>query len=329
MSTRLFRLETNAQQWSLVAVLLLVGAVFAMLSPSFLTYSNIANIALQAAAGAVAAVGMTLVIAARGIDLSIGSIANCSAAFAILVAGTAGAAALNVITSVWVYPVAILAGLLLGLFNAAIINVFRVTPLIATLGTLTLYRGLGLHMTEAASIAIRGSILDFSRASFLGLGLPVWFALAAALLGWLTLTQTIFGRQVLALGRSPRSAAETGIPTASLTYAVYGISGVCGAIAGLITVGRVGIIDTSLGLDFEFTVITAVVLGGTSLFGGRGSIAGAMTGALLLTTIDNGLNLIGANPFYYQVVRGLILLAAIAVDAMARRDAGQVAEDLT
>jgi ribose/xylose/arabinose/galactoside ABC-type transport system permease subunit len=115
-----------------------------------------------------------------------------------------------------------------------------------------------------------------------------------------------------------------------LLFIAYGASGLCAAIAGLIVAGRVGIVDTSLGLDFEFTVITAVVLGGTSLFGGRGSILGSVVGAVLLSTIDNGLNLIGANPFIYAVVRGLILMVAISLDAFANRGrAGQLAGEMS
>jgi len=308
-----------AQEFSLLLVILVTCAAFAFLSDRFATYDNLRNILVQSSATAIAAVGMTFVIVTRGIDLSVGSIANCALGAAVLLAGYGAGASLNTATTAWVYPIALAIALALGLVNAILITRFDISPLIATLGTLTLYRGVGLHLTDAASIAMSGSILDFPRGQLLGLGLPVYAAAAIAFIGWLLLRQTVFGRQLLALGGSPRSAAETGLRTSRLLFAGYGISGLCAGIAGLIVVGRVGIIDTTLGFGFEFTVITAVVLGGTSLFGGRGSVVGSVMGAILLTTIDNGLNLIGANPFIYEVVRGLILMGAVSLDAYANR----------
>jgi ribose transport system permease protein len=314
-----FRSRTAAQQVSLILVVIIMCILFSLLSDRFLDYDNLRNILLQSSATTIGTVGMTFVIAARGIDLSIGSIANFALGLAVFLAGTKSAEAITTDTNFLVYPIALAAGLGLGLCNAILITRLKISPLIATLGTLTLYRGLGLHLTDAALLSVRGPILDFARGQILGIGLPVYAAVAMVAVGWLLLAQTVFGRRVLALGGSPRSAAETGIKTTPLLLAVYGLSGLCGAIAGLIVVGRVGVLNSDLGFGFEFTVITAVVLGGTSLFGGRGSILGSVIGAVLLTTIDNGLNLIGANPFIYDVVRGLILMAAVSLDALVNR----------
>jgi ribose transport system permease protein len=318
-------LRHGGQQVSLLAVVLITCVVFASLSDRFLAVDNLLNVLVQSSATVIAAVGMTFVIVTRGIDLSVGSVANCALGTAVLLAGTEGGSALTAVTSYWVYPIALVVGLALGLLNAIIITRLKVSPLIATLGTLTLYRGLGLHLTEAASIAVRGAILDFAQGAFLGVAYPIWAALAIALLGWLVLSNTVFGRQLLALGGSPRSARESGLDTSRLLFAVYALSGLLAAIAGLIIVGRVGIIDTTLGFNFEFTVITAVVLGGTSLFGGRGTILGTVLGAVLLSIIDNGLNLIGANPFIYEVMRGLILITAVSLDAYTNRRNAQIA----
>ena len=321
MSTgrRAGRSKLAAQQLSLVLVVVIMAVVFSLLTDRFADYDNLRNILLQSAATTIGAVGMTFVIVTRGIDLSIGSTANFALGLAIFLAGTKSEAALATDTTGWVYPIALLAGAILGGFNAVLINRFRISPLIATLGTLTLYRGLGLHLTQAALTAVRGPILWFARGQLFGIGLPVFAAILAIVVGWLLLAQTVFGRRLLALGGSPRSAAETGINAATLLLIVYAIAGLCGATAGLIVVGRVGVLNPDLGFGFEFTVITAVVLGGTSLFGGRGSIVGSVIGAVLLTTIDNGLNLIGANPFIYDVIRGLILMAAVSLDAIATR----------
>jgi ribose/xylose/arabinose/galactoside ABC-type transport system permease subunit len=307
--------RTDAQLWSLIAVLVAVSLGFAELSDRFADYDNLRNVLLQSAPTMLGAVGMTLVIAARGIDLSIGAIANLALAIGLLGAGTRSEAALATDTGWLIYPIVVLSGLVLGVVNAGAIVVLRLTPLIATLGTLTLYRGLGLHLTNASLIAVRGPILDFGRGQFLGIGLPVFAALLVAVLGWLFLAETPAGRQVLALGGSPRSALESGLRASRLVTLAYGVSGLCGAVAGLVMVGRVGVVNPDLGYGMEFTVITAVVLGGTSLFGGRASMLGSVLASILLTTIDNGMTLIGANPYAYDVVRGVILLIAVSADA--------------
>lgn len=314
-----FRSRAAAQQMSLILVVVIMCVFFSLQSDRFADYDNLRNVLLQSSATTIGAVGMTFVIVTRGIDLSIGSIANFALGMAVFLGGMKSVEALTTDTTYWVYPIALAAGLGLGLVNAVLITRLEISPLITTLGTLTLYRGLGLHLTDASLLSVRGPILEFARGQLFGIGLPVYAALAIVALGWLLLAQTAFGRRILALGGSPRSAAETGIKTTGLLLAVYGLSGFCGAIAGLIVVGRVGVINPDLGFGFEFTVITAVVLGGTSLFGGRGNILGSVIGAVLLTTIDNGLNLIGANPFIYDVVRGLILMAAVSLDAVVNR----------
>ncbi|MBZ9772407.1 ABC transporter permease [Mesorhizobium sp. CO1-1-8] len=319
----------GSQQLSLGLVFALVCIAFSSQTDRFFTLPNLTNILTQSSAAAVVALGMTLVIVTRGIDLSVGSIANCAIATALLLAGTESVAG-SVSTSIWVYPIALAIGLMLGLLNGVLVVAFKVHPLIITLATLSLFRGIGLHITAAESIGVKGSLLNFARYSPGGLPLPVITVMIGAFVAWVVLKRTLFGRHLLALGGSPRSAAETGIKVKRLIVSVYAISGVCAAVAGLIVSGRVGLVDTSLGLELEFTAITAVVLGGTSLFGGRGTVVGSMLGAILLVTIDNGLNLIGANPFIYAVVRGLILIVAIALDAFAGRNhPDRLASDLS
>jgi ribose/xylose/arabinose/galactoside ABC-type transport system permease subunit len=317
MTTRRRLSRTGAQLWSLTAVLLLVSIGFASLSDRFADLDNLRNVLLQAAPTMIGATGMTLVLAARGIDLSIGAIANLSLAMAIALSGTRSEATLVTDTTWLVYPIALLSGLLFGALNAAAINILRLTPLITTLGTLAVYRGLGLHITGAALIPVSGPILSFGRAQVFDFGLPVFAALMIAAMGWVFLAQVPLGRQLLALGGSPRSAIETGLRAERLIVLAYAISGLCGAAAGLITVGRVGVVNPDLGDGMEFTVITAVVLGGTSLFGGRASVLGTVLASLLLTAVDNGMTLIGANPYAYDVVRGFVLLVAVSADAVS------------
>jgi ribose transport system permease protein len=309
--------RASAQLWSLAAVLVLVSVGFASLSDRFADLDNLRNVLLQAAPTMIGATGMTLVVATRGIDLSIGAIANLSLAMAVVLAGTRSETQLVTDTTWLVYPIALLSGLFLGVLNAAAINVLRLTPLITTLGTLTVYRGLGLHLTSASLIAVSGPILGFGRAQLFHFGVPVFTVLMIAVAAGLFLSGSPFGRQLLALGGAPRAAIETGLRSERLIVLVYAVSGLCGAAAGLITVGRVGVVNPDLGYGMEFTVITAVVMGGTSLFGGRASMFGTVLASLLLTTVDNGMTLIGANPYAYDVVRGLVLLVAVSVDAVS------------
>lgn len=318
---RMTRLQ-RVQLFILCALLGLVSLIFARNSAGFADWGNMRNILLDASPTAIAAVAMTFVIVTRGIDLSIGSVANLSVPTAIVLTGTSGVGPLATETGLALYPVALVMGMVLGLLNGVFITVFRINPLIATLGTMTLYRGIGLHLTEASLVTVEGASALLGRGQVLGLGLPVWVALAAALAGALFLSHSVPGRQMLALGGSPRSARETGIRSTRIVLLVYTLAGLGGALAGLIVVGRVGVLSSELGYNFEFTVITAVVLGGTSLFGGSGSIIGSVLGALLLTTIQNGLNLIGADPYYYDVIRGGILIAAVTMDTLATRFAG-------
>lgn len=314
----------TVQQLTLVGVLLALGIIFSRLSDRFADLSNFRNVLMQSAPTIIGAVGMTFVIVTRGIDLSIGSIANLALAAALVLAGTKSAEAITTDTSFWIYPIVLVCGAVLGALNAQIITRLNITPLIATLGTLTLYRGVGLHLTGAGLLNVHGAVLDFGRGEFAGVGLPIWVAALFVAIGWLLLAQTVFGRRLLALGGSPRSAAETGIRATGLLLVVYALSGLSGAIAGLIIVSRVGVLTSELGFGFEFTVVTAVMLGGTSLFGGRGSILGSAIGAVLLTTIQNGLTLIGADPFIYDVVRGLILMTAVSLDTVASRFSGRL-----
>ncbi len=299
-------------------IIAIVAIGFTLQTIRFADAENLRNILLQASATTIAAIGMTFVLAARGIDLSVGSIANLTIALAVALAGTPLPAELSTATDALVYPVVIVFGIVLGLVNGALVNLSGVSALIITLGTLTLYRGLALHLTKASLIPLTGAILSFARTEVLGIDLPIWSMGFATVLGWYVLARMPIGRLVLAVGGSPRSATETGIAVWRVRAFVFALSGFCAAVSGLISVGRVGVLNSDLGFGFEFTVITAVALGGTSLFGGRASVVGTVLGAMLLTVIQNGLNLIGADPYIYDVVRGGILLGAVSIDAFVR-----------
>ena len=322
-STRLNRSwAASVQRYSIVVMLLVIVIIFASISKPFFTASNLSNILLQASATAVAAVGMTFVLVIAEIDISVGSLMSLAMTVAWMLAVAPGAGAgQQAGVSAWVYPAGLLMGLVLGVINGLLINGLRINSFIATLATMFAFRGVAWKMVGSSDKAFADSAVMFlGRTEFLGVGLPVYLVVVVAVIAVVVLNRTPAGRYLYAIGGSPRSAVETGLPVNRMKVVAFGVSGLCTATAGLITIGRVGTLQAGLGTGFEFTVIAAVVLGGTSLLGGRGSIVGSILGAILLVVIDNGLNLINASVYIYDVVKGVILITAVVIDvALLRR----------
>lgn len=311
----------QAQRYSIVVMLVIVAAVFAVSCRPFLSTSNLSNILLQATATAVAAIGMTFVIVTSDIDISIGSLMYLAMTIAWLSAVAPGAGAgEQAPVSALVYPVGIVAGTALGLLNGLLINSLRINAFIATLATQYAFRGLAWKLVGSSDKPFSPCpALWLGRSEFLGIGVPVYLMALIALLAAVILQRTPAGRYLFAMGGSQRSAVETGLPVDKMRVLAYGVSGLCAALAGLIVIGRVGTLQAGLGNGFEFTVIAAVVLGGTSLLGGRGTVIGSILGAILLVVIDNGLNLMNASVYIYDVVKGAILIIAVVVDVVLTR----------
>ncbi|HUC17454.1 MAG TPA: ABC transporter permease [Acetobacteraceae bacterium] len=308
----------SVQRYSLIVMLVIITILFASVSKPFFSVSNLDNILLQSAATAIAAVGMTFVIIIAEIDISIGSLMSLAMTIAWMIAVVPGAKAGEAAAvNAWVYPVGLAAGLVLGLLNGLLITGLRINALIATLATMFAFRGAALKMVGASDKAfLHSAVMYLGRREMFGVGLPVYVMIAVAAIGTLVLGRTPVGRYLYAIGGSQRSAVETGLPVDRMRLVAYGVSGLCTAIAGLIIISQVGTLQASLGTGFEFTVITAVVVGGTSLLGGRGTIAGSILGAVLLVVINNGLNLINASVYIYDVVKGVILIAAVMIDVL-------------
>ena len=311
----------NAQRYSIVLMLIVVATVFAVMSDPFLSTRNLTNILLQASAIGIAAIGITFVLIIGEIDISIGALMSLSMTIAWMVAVIPGAGAGEQAgVSAWVYPVGLLVGASLGIINGLLIIVLKINAFIATLATMFAFRGLAWKMVGSSDKAFADSpVMYLARTEFLGVGLPVYLLAAVAIVAGVVLNRTPFGRYLFAMGGSPRSAVESGLPVNTLRVVAFGVAGLCSALAGLIIIGRVGTLQAGLGVGFEFTVITAVVLGGTSLMGGRGSIIGSILGAILLVVIDNGLNLINASVYIYDVVKGVILIIAVFIDVILLR----------
>jgi ribose transport system permease protein len=283
-----------------------VFVAFTLASSEFATGSNLRNIAIQGAGSAVMAVGMTFVIITAGIDLSVG---------AILFLSSAGAAELFVhgMPVVWTPLVVVLLGLVLGAVNGASIAFVAINPLIVTLATLNLYRGLGGHLTGFSTVYLPPRLTTFGTATVASIPAPIIMAAVVALTGGVVLRRTVFGRYVQAIGANAEAARNLGLPVRRVLVGVYAISGVTAALAGLIENGRLGALQPTVGLGEELTVITAVVLGGTSLFGGKGSILGSLLGVALLQMVADGLVLARISPYVFDMLRASVLIVAVLV----------------
>lgn len=295
----------------LVYLVLIIG--LSMLSNRFLTSSNQVNILRQATINGIISVGMTLVILTAGIDLSVGSVLALSAVI--------GADLLKRGIPV---PVAVLAalgvGALAGLVNGIIITRGKIPPFIATLGMLTVARGLTLMYTGGQPFTGFPSAFRQIGAGVLGpIPTPIIIALLVFVGVSIILGRTRFGQNIYLLGDNPIAARLAGINIEFVTVMVYVASGLCAALAGLILIARLDSAQPVIGMGYEFNAIAAVVVGGTSFFGGEGTLFGTLLGTLLIETLSNGLNLLNVSPLWEQVVKGLVIaLALLAYKALNR-----------
>jgi simple sugar transport system permease protein len=299
-------LAENAQLLSIAAFFLLCVLVFSLGTPTFLTTGNILNVLRQAAPVLVVAVAMTLVIITGGIDLSVGSqVALVNAVVAILMA--AGIPSLPAVLLMFVL------GALIGAAQGWFIASEKMEPFIVTLAGLSIIRGFALWLTQGYSIPINDAPGFFwlGRGDLLGVPVPAWVAILVAAAGFVTLRSTLYGRRVVAVGSNLEAARRVGMPSARILASVYVVSGIASAVAGLLIAARLGSGSSNAAVGFELQVIAAVVLGGTALQGGRGSMLGTVLGTLTIAVIGNGLILMHISPFFTQIVTGAIILVAI------------------
>ncbi len=297
--------RSNIIYIAFVAVFILF-AIF-LGSDGFLSGNNLLNIVRQTATISIMAVAMTFVIATAEIDLSVGS-----------VAGLASVVTAMTTTQFGLVPgivAGLLSGAVIGAINGGLVALLKIPSFLVTLGMLGLAAGLAQWITASAPqpITDRVYVMIFGGGDFGPIpGLLVWTVLAVAI-GWIVMNRTRFGRKVLATGGNPTAAAYTGIPTARIKFTVLLISGVVAALAGMLYAGRLESGRFQWGQGDELTVIAAVILGGTSLFGGRGAIIGTLFGSLFMGLVNNGLILAGLDVAQQQVVRGAIIIAAVAL----------------
>ncbi|HHF3174676.1 TPA: ribose ABC transporter permease [Vibrio alginolyticus] len=308
---KLFTKEWLIEQKSLIALIFLI-VVVSFLNPNFFTVDNILNILRQTSVNAIIAVGMTLVILTAGIDLSVGSVLALCGAFA------ASMIALEVPVLVAV-PTALVAGAALGAISGIIIAKGKVQAFIATLVTMTLLRGVTMVYTEGRPISTgftdtADAFAWFGTGYALDIPVPVWLMVVVFAAAWYLLNHTRFGRYVYALGGNESATRLSGINVDRVKIGVYAICGMLAALAGIIVTSRLSSAQPTAGMGYELDAIAAVVLGGTSLMGGKGRIMGTLIGALIIGFLNNALNLLDVSSYYQMIAKAVVILLAVLVD---------------
>lgn len=308
---KLLSKEWLIEQKSLIALLFLV-VVVSFLNPNFFTVDNILNILRQTSVNAIIAVGMTLVILTAGIDLSVGSVLALCGAFA----ATLVAMEVPVLVAV---PTALLAGAALGAISSIIIAKGKVQAFIATLVTMTLLRGVTMVYTDGRPISTgftdtADTFAWFGTGYALGIPVPVWLMVMVFAGAWYLLNHTRFGRYVYAVGGNESATRLSGINVDRVKIGVYAICGLLAALAGIIVTSRLSSAQPTAGMGYELDAIAAVVLGGTSLMGGKGRIMGTLIGALIIGFLNNALNLLDVSSYYQMIAKAVVILLAVLVD---------------
>ena len=324
MSDRMSYKALIARFHSLLALLLMVLA-FSILAEGFLSWDNLWTVMRQISVNTCVSVGMTLVILTGGIDLSVGSILALSGAImaGLLKHGTE-LESVNLYVGYGV-PAAIMIGLLvggsLGLFNGLMVTRFRVPPFIATLAMLTIARGLTKLYTGGEAITGLGeTFVSIGSGRLLGIPSQVWIAAGIIVAAMVLLRKTRFGRYVYAVGGNEEAARFSGLPVKRVKRTAYVISGTLAAVGGMIVTSRLNSATPIAGEGLELDSIAAVVIGGTSLSGGRGSVLGTVLGALIIGVLNSGLVIMGVDPFWQQVIKGFVILLAVVVDKLHSRE---------
>ena len=316
------RLSDLVSQLAAAGALIVVFVFLSIASPDFLTADNLFNIGSQTAVVAVIAIGMTLVIITAGIDLSVGSVAA--------LAGVAGAVMMAQMGLSM--PLAVLGGTLVGaacgLVNGFLVSVAGLNPFIATLGMLSVARGVVYIFTDAQSVfGLPDSFRLLGQGVIAGgIPIPVIVILVVAVAGYVVLSRTRLGRYAYAMGSNLEAARLSGIPIRRYLTSVYVISGALAGFGGMIAASRVASGQPNYGLGLELDVIAAAVIGGASLFGGQGTVVGTLIGAFLISLIRNGAVLLNVNTFYQQVIIGVIIWAAVFWDQYRRRRLASASE---
>jgi ribose transport system permease protein len=294
-------------------ILAFLALAFSLLSPRFLDPANLVNIVVQSASVGIVATGMTFVLLSAGIDLSVGAVMFVSAA-------VAGKLALSGSPLPLVFAAILAIGALCGVVNGFFVTKAGVKAFVVTLATLYVGRGLGLWITQTRALNLPESLLAVGSARILGVPAPVLVLGVVLVSAHVVLTRTPFGRHVYAVGHDPAAARRAGLPTGRVLFVVYVVSGFLAALGGAVAVAQLGAVSPTFGREREFAAVAAAVLGGVSLFGGRGSVLpGVLLGAVLIQTVENGLVIVNADPYLYPMILAGVIFLAVLLDSLRAR----------
>lgn len=311
------------RSYALMGIFLLMCIAFAIASPTFLTMSNIIGVFRQISTNGILAIGMTLVIITGGIDLSIGPLAA--------IAGVVSAMILEK------YPDLLLPALLSGIIAAAVMSMWtgllvakmRIAPFIASLSTMSIAKGIALlaadgvphTISNAAYIKIgNGYLWDPNKTGGLSIPTPVLVIFIVAVVIWIVLNKTKYGRHIYAVGGNENAAIASGINAARVKFCTYVLNGLLCGIAGIVLAGRITSGQPTAAAGYEMDAITAVIVGGTSMTGGVGKIGGTIIGALIIGVLNNGLILMGVSSYYQQIIKGIIIAVAVLLDMKTKKN---------
>lgn len=307
-----FKSVLKAKETGIFAVLIILSVLIQINNPIFFTFNNIMDILRNTSYTLIIAIGMTFVLIAKGLDLSVGSLL----AFCGLIAALCMQHGLPIIISILL---GLAAGAVFGCINAFCIVKLKIPAMIATLGAMYMARGLVLVITKGQSVyPLPEAFTAFGKGNVLNIPNIVILALILSIAAHFILTHTTYGRKVYAIGGNPETAGFAGINVPKITASVYVLSAVMAGLSGIMTAARMGSGQPSVGDGTEMTVITAVIIGGTSLNGGAGTILGTVFGAMLMNVLSSGMNLVGVSAYWQKFVTGLIIIVAVGFDQYQR-----------
>ncbi|NII55263.1 L-arabinose ABC transporter permease AraH [Luteibacter sp. SG786] len=299
--------------YSLIGIFIVLFAVLSMTVRYFFSWDNVVGLALSVSQIGMVACTMMFCLASRDFDLSVGSTVAFAGVFCAIVSNATGSVVIGI-------AAAIVAGALVGFVNGVVIAKLKINALITTLATMEIVRGLAFIASHGQAVGVSSeAFFTLGSSQFLGLPVPVWVTLACFVVFGVLLNKTIYGRNTLAIGGNPDAARLAGVAVDRVRIAIFLIQGLIAALAGVILASRMTSGQPNAGEGFELNVISACVLGGVSLMGGRATISGVLVGVLIMGTVQNAMSLMNIDAFYQYLVRGAILLIAVLVDQLKNR----------
>lgn len=307
------KINNKVFDYGIVMFLICLIVIFSLSNKYFFTFNNITNILRQISIVGISTVAMTMVILTGGIDLSVGSMLALSA----IMLAKMMTSGINMFIAI---PITLVLGVVMGCFNGFLINKIKISPLISTLGTMTIYRGITYIVTSGLPVYGFPKGFSFIGQGYIGkIPVPVFILVGVYIVGFIILYMTKFGVHVYGIGGSEKASLLSGIKVNKVKYKVYALSGFLAALAGVVSLSRINSGVPNMGNGFELDVVTAVVLGGVSVNGGVGKLSGVIIGCLIIGILSNGMILLNIGEYYQMVVKGVVLLVAVGIDNYTKK----------